>query len=425
MNTCPASGQPLCQKDLADRYRRIRSLTDALAEPLSEADMTVQSMDDASPGKWHLAHTTWFFEEFVLSRPATGYNPFSPDYRYLFNSYYEAVGPRHPRPRRGLLTRPALAEIRAYRQAVDQAMDDLLGGSIEPATAARIELGLQHEQQHQELLLTDVLHLLAQNPLHPAYRSGSPPSPERYQPAVATQLEFAGGCAAVGHSGSSFAYDCEQPRHEVLLRPYVLASRPVSNREWTEFVADDGYRHPSLWLSDGWARVHAEAWDSPLYWERRDDEWWQMGLWGLRPLDPEAPVGHISYFEADAYARWAGKRLPTEFEWENAVAGIEVAGNFLGSGALQPRPPTEDKGGLLQPYGDVWEWTASAFSPYPGFRPVVGAIGEYNGKFMCSQFVLRGGSCVSPDGHLRPSYRNFFYPHQRWQFTGLRLADDQ
>lgn len=425
MNTFPDSGQPNFQEDLINRYRRVRSLSDTLAEPLSEADLTVQSMDDASPGKWHLAHTTWFFEEFVLSPALAGYRPFSADYRYLFNSYYEAVGPRHPRPRRGLLTRPGLDEIRAYRRTVDEAMESFLADAVEPTTAARIELGLQHEQQHQELLLTDILHLLAQNPLHPAYRSGAPPRSFAHRPAVPAWQEFDGGRVAIGHAGNGFAYDCEMPRHDVLLRPYALGVRPVTNREWSDFMADGGYRRSTLWLSDGWARVQGEAWDSPLYWEERDGTWWQMGLWGLQPVEPEAPVSHISYFEADAYARWAGKRLPTEFEWENAAAGTEVTGNFLGSGALRPLPANNGKAGLQQHYGDVWEWTASAFSPYPGFRPAGGAIGEYNGKFMCSQFVLRGGSCVSPDGHLRPSYRNFFYPHQRWQFTGLRLADDR
>jgi len=424
VNAPTAKGSLPAQSSPIARYREVRGLTEALAEPLSEADMTVQSMDDASPGKWHLAHTTWFFEEFLLVPKQPGYRCFSADFSYLFNSYYEAVGPRHPRPRRGLLTRPPLSEILAYRQAVDEAMVRLLEGGAAPATAALVELGLHHEQQHQELLLTDILHLLAQNPLRPAYGSASRQEPPAASPTPPAWFEFDGGPVEIGHGGSGFAFDCEGPRHAVLLTPYALASRPVTNREWLDFMADDGYRQAALWLSDGWARVQAEGWDSPLYWQEQDGEWRQMGLHGLQPLDLEAPASQVSYFEADAYARWAGKRLPTEFEWENAAAGLSVAGNFLGTGRLRPCP-AQGGDGLQQMYGDVWEWTASAFLPYPGFRPSRGAVGEYNGKFMCGQFVLRGGSCASPDGHLRPTYRNFFYPHQRWQFTGLRLADDR
>ncbi|MBS1191596.1 MAG: hypothetical protein H6R10_3388 [Rhodocyclaceae bacterium] len=420
----PTENEPTpAQGNLATRYRRLRGRTEALAEPLSEGDMTVQSMDDASPTKWHLAHTTWFFEEFLLAPALPGYRLFADDYRYLFNSYYESVGPRHPRPRRGLLTRPPLAEILAYRRAVDEAMASLFTGGIAPATAALVELGLQHEEQHQELLLTDILHLFAQNPLAPAYRPVlSPGEPAGSAPPPAW-VEFAGGQAEIGHGGKGFAFDCEGPRHAVLLRPYALAGRPVSNGEWLEFMADGGYRQATLWLSDGWARVRAEDWSAPLYWENRDGEWWQMSLRGRQRVDGQAPVCQISYFEADAFARWAGKRLPTEWEWENAATGLPVAGNFLASGQLQPGPAGGE--GLQQLYGDVWEWTASAFLPYPGFRPAPGAVGEYNGKFMCGQFVLRGGSCASPESHLRPTYRNFFYPHQRWQFSGLRLADDR
>jgi ergothioneine biosynthesis protein EgtB len=418
------AAQPPSPQDLAERYRQVRDLTGSLASPLSEADMTVQSMDDASPAKWHLAHTTWFFEEFLLLPDQPGYRPFSADYRYLFNSYYENVGPRHPRPRRGLLTRPPLADIRAYRRAVDEAMARLLERDLSPAAAALAELGLHHEQQHQELLLTDILHLFAQNPLRPAYCPAPPEDSPTGAAGTPAWREFDGGTVEIGHGGAGFAFDCEGPRHGVLLRPYALASRPVTNREWLEFMADGGYRRATLWLSDGWARVQAEGWGSPLHWEERDGEWRQMGLRGLTPVEPEAPVCHVSYFEADAYARWAGKRLPTEAEWENAAAGLPVAGNFLGTGRLQP-VPAAGRDGLGQMYGDVWEWTASAFLPYPGFRPAPGAVGEYNGKFMCGQFVLRGGSCASSDGHLRPTYRNFFYPHQRWQFSGLRLADDR
>ena len=424
MNARSAKPPSSAHTRLGTRYREVRGLTEALAAPLSEADLTVQSMDDASPGKWHLAHTTWFFEEFLLAPSQPGYRAFSADYRYLFNSYYEHVGPRHPRPRRGLLTRPSLADVLAYRRAVDEAMARLLEDEMPPAAASLVELGLHHEQQHQELLLTDVLHLLAQNPLHPAYRPAPPPAAPAGPAEAPAWLESSGGQVEVGHAGDGFAFDCEGPRHAVLLLPHALASRPVSNADWLDFMADGGYRRSTLWLSDGWARVQAEGWDSPLYWQERDGEWAQMGLHGLQPVDMGAPVSHISYFEADAFARWAGKRLPSEFEWENAAAGLPVAGNLLGSGRLRPvAAPAGDAS--RQFYGDVWEWTASAFLPYPRFRPASGAVGEYNGKFMCGQFVLRGGSCVTPDGHLRPTYRNFFYPHQRWQFSGLRLADDR
>lgn len=409
---------------LLSRYRTVRHLSTTLAEPLGEADLTVQSMDDASPGKWHLAHTAWFFEEFVLLRPERCRQPYSAAFRHLFNSYYESLGARHPRPRRGLLTRPRLDEILAYREHVDRAVEDLLAAGPDPETAAAVELGLQHEQQHQELLLTDILHLFAQNPLCPAYLDEPPAAPAARMPAPAAWIELEGGRRPVGADAGGFAFDCERPRHDVLLAPCALAARPVNNREWSGFIADGGYRRPLLWLSDGWARAVAEGWECPLHWRRVDGEWWQMSLRGLQPLDPEAPVAHVSYYEADAYARWAGRRLPTEFEWENAAAGLPVAGNFLGSGALQPLPAIPGEG-LLQLFGDVWEWTASAFTPYPGFRPAGGALGEYNGKFMCGQMVLRGGSCASPQDHLRPSYRNFFHPHQRWQFAGLRLAEDR
>ncbi|MGE5492212.1 MAG: ergothioneine biosynthesis protein EgtB [Actinomycetota bacterium] len=423
MNAPTAQATAPARDCLAARYRDIRARTESLAAPLGEADLTVQSMDDASPGKWHLAHTTWFFEQFLLKPLVPDYRWFSEDYPYLFNSYYETVGARHPRPRRGLLTRPPLADILAYRRAVDEAMDGLLESGIAPATASLVELGLHHEQQHQELFLTDLLHLFAQNPLCPAYSSaGGKPSPAATEDGSPAWHGFDGGLVEIGHAGEGFAFDCEGPRHRVYLRPYALASRPVTNREWLEFMADGGYRTPAHWLSDGWARVQTEEWNSPLYWQEKDGGWWQMGLRGLEPLDLGAPVSQVSYFEADAFARWAGRRLPTEFEWEHAAAAMPVAGNFADSGHL--RPIAAAGNGLRQLFGDVWEWTASAFLPYPGFRPALGAVGEYNGKFMCGQFVLRGGSCATPAGHLRPTYRNFFYPHQRWQFSGLRLADD-
>lgn len=426
----------------AQRYRAVRAYSAALVEGLSDADATVQSMDDASPAKWHLAHTAWFFEEFVLAGARPAYRSVDARYRYLFNSYYESVGPRHPRPRRGLLTRPSLADVLRYRAAVDAAMEKLLAGPLPGATLRLIELGLQHEMQHQELLLTDLLHLFAQNPLRPAYREAPDPPPAAPAPPLAWIGHAGGRCrigadtgadAKDGAGASGFAFDCEGPRHEVLLRPFRLAARPVSNAEWSEFIADGGYRRPTLWLADGWKAVQAESWTAPLYWEDEAGEAYRedagapraMTLFGVQALDPAAPVAHLSYFEADAYARWAGKRLPSEFEWEIAARDLPVRGNFADSGALRPLAAPQPSGGVPgQMYGDVWEWTASPFVAYPGFRPAGGAVGEYNGKFMCNQFVLRGGSCATPAGHLRPSYRNFFYPQQRWQFAGLRLAED-
>ncbi len=409
---------------LANRLLDCRVQTIALTAGLTDADATVQSMEDASPAKWHLAHTTWFFEEFVLASYAPGYRPVDPRYRYLYNSYYDAVGPRHPRPSRGLLTRPTLVEIVDYRCRVDDALRGLAGGSLPQSALDLIELGIQHEQQHQELLLTDLLHLFAQNPLRPVYRAtcdadcaDAAREPE--------WIDFPGGRFDIGHAGAEFAFDCERPRHAILLAPYRLANRPVTVEEWIEFIVDGGYRSPQLWLSDGWARVQADRWQAPLYWEQRDGTWWQMTLSGERRVEPAAPVSQISYFEADAFARWKGARLPTEFEWEVAARAQPVAGRFASTGRFRPSPALADgQTPLHQVYGDVWEWTASAYDAYPGFKVAAGAVGEYNGKFMCGQYVLRGGSCVTPAGHVRPTYRNFFYPHQRWQFAGLRLARD-
>lgn len=426
------------QQSLRQRLFDCRAWTLALIEGLSDADVTVQSMDDASPSKWHLAHTTWFFEEFVLGPYAAGYRVRDPRHRFLFNSYYEAVGPRQPRPRRGMLTRPAIGEIIDYRRYVDEALSAFLAEPAPLAALELLELGIQHEQQHQELLLTDLLHLFAQNPLRPAWRAapesdtaappkasvGAPRSP--VDATVANWVDFEGGCFEAGHEGAGFAFDCERPRHRVALAPYSLASRLVTNGEWCEFIADGGYREPRWWLADGWARVQAEGWQAPLYWDRRDGAWMQMTLRGELALDPTAPVSHISYFEADAFARWRGARLPTEHEWEVAARAQPIDGNLASSGRFRPRPAVMDvQAPLRQLYGDVWEWTASAFAPYPGFRVADGAVGEYNGKFMCGQYVLRGGSCATPDGHLRATYRNFFYPHQRWQFSGVRLARDR
>lgn len=396
-------------------------------------------MADASPTKWHLAHTTWFFETFLLEPYLPGYRLFDPRYGFLFNSYYEALGARHPRPDRGLLTRPAVGEIAAYRAHVDAAMDELMTGT-DDATRAHIApllaLGIAHEQQHQELLLTDILSVLARNPLRPAYSAPEPATAGgaalNATPPSASFVAFAGGIHEIGYAGNGFAFDNEGPRHKVYLCPFALANLPVTNGQWRAFMADGGYSRAELWLADGWAIVQSEGWHAPLYWERDGDrrEWLQMGLRGLRPIDAAAPVCHISFYEADAFARWAGKRLPSEAEWEIAASQLAPRGNTRGSGLLEsvaaevPNAGDGDGNGLRQMFGDVWEWTASAYAPYPGFRPAAGAVGEYNGKFMCNQMVLRGGSCATADGHARASYRNFFYPHQRWQFTGLRLAED-
>ncbi len=403
----------------------MRAETLALAEGLSDADATAQSMADASPAKWHLGHTSWFFEALVLEPGHPGYRLFDDRFAYLFNSYYDSVGPRQPRPQRGLLTRPPLADVIAYRHHVDAGLADLMSqGGADEDLLSIIELGLHHEQQHQELLLTDILHLFAQNPLKPAYRPAEPLATGGGAPDL-RWIAFDGGILPVGadRDGGDFAFDCETPRHDALVQPFRLASRPVTNGEWMAFMADGGYADPLLWLSDGWATVQAEGWVAPSYWEDRDGDWWTMTLKGPQPVDADAPVTHVSLYEADAFARWAGKRLPTEFEWETAAGSLPVSGNFAGSGRLRPAPAQNDDG-LQQMFGDVWEWTASAYAPYPGFAATDGAGGEYNGKFMSGQNVLRGGSCATPDGHVRATYRNFFYPHQRWQFTGLRLAED-
>jgi ergothioneine biosynthesis protein EgtB len=420
-----------------DRYRQIRARTVALAAPLTPEDAVVQSMPDVSPTKWHLAHTTWFFETFLLRPHARDYLELHPHYGYLFNSYYEAVGPRHERRARGLLTRPTLEEVRRYREHVDRHVVELLESlhpeqADLPILAPVLELGLQHEQQHQELILTDIKHVFAANPMRPAYHA--PEVRPLRKLGRMGWIPHPGGLLPIGHDGEGFSFDNEGPRHQVWLEPFELASRPVTNGEYLAFMDDGGYARPELWLSDGWALVQAQGWTAPLYWERQDGpgrrspertsgHWWQMTLSGMRELAYDEPVCHLSFYEADAYARWAGCRLPREEEWEAAAAPLAVEGNFLESDRLHPAPPRGRTGiGLHQMFGDVWEWTASPYVGYPGFQPAVGALGEYNGKFMSNQMVLRGGSCATPATHVRATYRNFFPPSARWQFTGLRLA---
>jgi ergothioneine biosynthesis protein EgtB len=404
------------QDPVAD-YSRIREATLALTAPLSAEDCAIQSMPDASPAKWHLAHTTWFFETFVLVPHVPGYRAFDPAFGYLFNSYYNAIGDRHPRPERGMLSRPSLDKVLAFRRHVDEA---LLAANDLPT--ALIELGLQHEQQHQELILTDIKHLLSRNPLKPAYQKQWPLTPIRAR--SRRWVGFAGGLHEIGHAGTGFAFDNEAPRHRVWLEDFEVASHPVTHGDFLEFIEDRGYQRPELWLSAGWDLVRARGWEAPEYWLRRDGCWHTFTLHGEVPVDRNTPICHVSFFEAEAFARWAGARLPTEAEWEIAAQGAAAEGNFVESGALHPLALREDPqpGTLAQAFGDVWEWTRSDYGPYPGFRPAAGAVGEYNGKFMCGQYVLRGGSCATPASHIRATYRNFFPPDARWQFSGLRLA---
>jgi ergothioneine biosynthesis protein EgtB len=419
----------------AARYRQIRAATESLCRPLATDDYALQSMPDASPAKWHIAHTSWFFEEFVLQAAIDGYTFFDPSFRYLFNSYYESVGPRHSRPERGLLSRPTTEQVWAYRAHVDDEMQALLEeDSLSPELQQIVTVGLHHEQQHQELLLTDIKHLFSRNPLRPAY--AVPPAHARRGSSVPLAfVAFDGGIAEIGHTGDEFCFDNELGRHRVFLEPFRLANRPATNGEYLQFIREGGYERPEHWLSDGWACVQREQWARPIYWAESLDG--EFTLTGLRELDPTAPVCHLSYFEADAFARWAGGRLPTEFEWEHAAGQLPAQGNFVEDGHYHPTPaptiarPTTATPSLVSPglpllqmFGDVWEWTGSAYAPYPRFRPLNGALGEYNGKFMVSQLVLRGGSCATPQSHIRSTYRNFFYPTARWQFSGVRLAAD-
>ncbi|MGO8670648.1 MAG: ergothioneine biosynthesis protein EgtB [Capsulimonadaceae bacterium] len=442
---------------LADQYRSVRALSETLCETLTTEDYVIQPMPDCSPTKWHLAHTSWFFETFLLKDGVDGYRSPHPQYDFLFNSYYNAVGARHCRPKRGLISRPTVADTYAYRKHVDTAMLELL------ATAASEELrkieplvtiGLHHEQQHQELMLTDIKYVFWENPLRPAFRpsdlgrvgaEGSLAGMDLHLPAamrpamdrpVMNWVDFDGGLVWIGHDGGGFAFDNEGPCHQVFLQPYALGSRLVTSGEYLAFMDDDGYRRPELWLAEGWSTIQARGWDSPLYWEKHDGEWWQFTLTGMRLVAPDEPVCHVSFFEAEAYASWAGVRLPTEFEWEHAAAQQNVEGNFVDNGLYHPAGswptireyPPERSGDagktarIDQMYGDVWEWTQSSYAPYPGFQEPTGALGEYNGKFMSNQYVLRGGSCATSRSHVRSTYRNFFPSEARWQFSGIRLA---
>lgn len=406
---------------LLQRFQQVRSTTLRLADPLSAEDAMVQSMSDASPAKWHLAHTTWFFETFILSEQLAGYHIFNPEYRVLFNSYYKAVGSHPARQQRGTFSRPSLSNVLRYREHVNEAMDRLLLQEPSPGTLTLVELGLHHEQQHQELLLTDILHAFWTQPLRPAY---APPAEAAASPAAAPLRWSAhpGGQVETGAGDAGFAFDNERPRHATLLSPFHLASRLATNAEYLQFIYDRGYERPELWLSDGWDTVCREGWRAPIYWEKDGDQWSEFSLRGMNPLNPAAPVSHVSYYEADAFARWSGARLPLETEWEHAAAGRSIVGNLLESWSLGACPSTANTGEEDQLFGDLWEWTASAYLAYPGFRPAPGAVGEYNGKFMCNQFVLRGGSFATSASHIRATYRNFFPPHVRWQFMGIRLA---
>jgi ergothioneine biosynthesis protein EgtB len=408
---------------LACRYSRIRETSLAICKPLEVEDYVVQSMPDASPAKWHLAHTSWFFEQFLLKPMLPNYAPFRAGFEFLFNSYYQAVGPMHQRPERGLLTRPTVKEVFAYRRHVDEAMLKLLDlkGEDDGQLNPLVKLGLNHEQQHPELMFTDIKHLLSRNPLMPEYTTKPAPAVEVRTSAPMQFHEFEGGVREIGATGKHFCFDNETPRHRTLLEPYALGDRLVTNGEYLEFVRDGGYRRAEFWLSDGWSTINQEGWTRPFYWTPSLDA--EFTLRGLQPLDEHAPVCHLSYYEADAYARWAKARLPTEAEWELAAESLPVRGNLLRTDALRPLP-AGDQPGMKQMFGDVWEWTASPYVAYPGYRPVAGALGEYNGKFMCNQLVLRGGSCVTPADHVRATYRNFFYPQARWQFMGVRLARD-
>ncbi len=435
MQGCPVSLQeqtkpqlnepPQSFENVNERYRYVRLATEELCRSLSDEDCTPQSMTDASPVKWHMAHTTWFFETFLLRPSVPEYEPFHPKFEYLFNSYYHSVGERHPRPKRGLLTRPSRNEVLEYRAHVDAAMESLLASQANPDIDALTEMGCHHEQQHQELILTDVKHLFWQNPLLPSYSSNGD-STNEIADIDMEWLPNDGGLVSVGHDSDGFAFDNERPCHQVILQPFEFGSRLVTNEEYSDFINDGGYEKSEFWLSEGWDTIQRRGWNAPLYWVRGDEGWSQFTLLGLVPLVGSEPVCHVSYYEADAFARWYGARLPREFEWEAMAEGEPVFGNLLEQ--QQYRPTSLSQGAPLQSpaqlFGDVWEWTQSPYVAYPGFVPSAGSLGEYNGKFMCNQIVLRGGSCVTPQSHIRSTYRNFFAPDARWQFSGIRLARD-
>jgi ergothioneine biosynthesis protein EgtB len=418
---------PVAEKLLA-RFHEVRNFSAKLAENLAPEDCVVQSMPEVSPTKWHLAHTTWFFETFILKRWVPGYRDAVPEYAYLFNSYYNAAGAMHRRDLRGLISRPTVEETKKYRAAINSDIDELITGAdeklfreIEPI----LTLGIHHEQQHQELLITDIKHVFVQNPLYPVFWPRKTQG-NKIDISPAKFVEFGEATIEIGHEGNGFCYDNEGPRHRALVLPFALANRLVTNREYLEFMAGNGYSRAEFWLSLGWATVNEQNWRAPLYWIERDGEWWNFTLSGLRKVDPSEPITHLSYFEADAYANWAGARLPTEFEWERAAAKIDINGNFVEIERFHPAALDQAprNGEFAQMFGDVWEWTRSSYSPYPGYRAEPGALGEYNGKFMCNQYVLRGGSCATSRSHIRKTYRNFFQPDKRWQFTGIRLARD-
>ena len=404
--------------NLLEQYREVRSLTERLAEPLSPEDQTVQSMPDVSPTKWHRAHTSWFFETFLLDPDLPGYEPFHPEYAFLFNSYYEAAGPRYTRARRGCVSRPGCADIARYRAHVDAHMETLISAGPSDRSASLVELGLHHEQQHQELLLMDIKHVLSMSTLDPVYRP-APTADTGPEPPPADWVKHDGGLVEVGRTEAGFAFDNETPPHRVHLGPFALADRLVTCGDWIRFIDDGGYHTAGLWLSDGWAAVNEGGWEAPLYWRRDDSGWTVFTLHGRRPVDPAEPVCHVSLYEADAFASWSGARLPTEFEWEAVATGRPVTGQLSDPASIHPRRQVEPS-----LFGDAWAWTSSAYLPYPGFRPAAGAVGEYNGKFMVNQHVLRGGCCATPAGHVRATYRNFFPPSARWPFTGVRLAKD-
>jgi ergothioneine biosynthesis protein EgtB len=418
----------MTRKELCQAYLSVRKITENLCTPLQIEDYVIQPMDDVSPPKWHLGHTTWFFERFLLGSFSSGYRPVNDLYEYLFNSYYESVGDRWLRPRRGVLSRPTVKEVHDYRSTINGRMHELMDSVSEkdwPHFCFLTTLGIHHEQQHQELLVTDIKNILAINPLRPVYRERRSEAPGSHV-LPARFIEFPGGVSELGFTGDGFSFDNERPLHKTLLQSFLLQNRLVTNGEYLEFINDGGYGDFQHWLSDGWYAVQREGWKAPLYWEKKDGNWFVMTLSGFRKLDPAEPVCHVSYFEADAFAHWAGKRLPTEAEWECAartIGSVAPSANFVESERYHPAPlQTRDTSGLLQMLGDVWEWTVSAYLPYPGFQPEPGAVGEYNGKFMSNQMVLRGGSCATPENHIRITYRNFFQCDKRWQFSGIRLA---